>query len=125
MRARASLGQSAVLVALIACGRAQGADTVPTCKSLPSVEKLMQPEFPSDIEPRGMPNPVTVLVEFTLRQDGSVADPIAIEADAGSYNSEFKARALRAILGTRFKPGSPECRARMRVAFKIVSGPHA
>jgi outer membrane biosynthesis protein TonB len=125
MRARASPVQSAVLATLITCGGARGADAIPSCKALPEVAKLSEPEFPSDVESRGLPNPVTVLVEFTLRQDGRVSNPIAIETDAGSYAREFKARALHAILQTRFKPGVLECRGRMKVAFKVVSGPHA
>jgi hypothetical protein len=125
MRASASLGQSAVLAALIACGNAHGADAIPRCQTLPAVSKMSEPDFPEDVEPRGLPNPVTVLVEFTLHQDGSVSDPVAIEVDAGSYVPQFKGRAVQAILRTRFKPGALECRGRMKVAFKLVAGPHA
>jgi hypothetical protein len=125
MRARASLGQSAVLATLIACGIAHGADAIPSCKALPKVTKLSEPEFPASVEPRGLPNPVTVLVEFTLRLDGSVSNPIAIADDAGSYAAEFRAQALQTVLRTRFKSGALECRGRLKVAFKLVSGPHA
>jgi hypothetical protein len=120
-----TLVRGGALATLIACGSAYGADSIPRCKALPPVAKLSEPEFPSDVEPRGLPNKITVLVEFTLRQDGSVWNPIAIVADAGSYASEFKARALQAVLATRFKSGARACRGRMRVEFKLVSGPHA
>jgi hypothetical protein len=95
------------------------------CKALPEVTKLGEAESPHAVEPRGLPNPVTVLVEFTLRHDGSVSNPIAIEDDAGRYAPEFRAQALQTVLRTRFKSGALECRGRMKVAFKIVSGPHA
>jgi outer membrane biosynthesis protein TonB len=122
MRARTLLGRNAVLATLIACGSAHGTDAVPSCKALPEVAKLSEPEFPSSVESRGLPNPVTVLVEFTLHHDGSVSNPIAIEDDAGSYATKFRAQALQAVLSTRFKAGTPECRGRLKVAFKVVLG---
>ena len=124
-RARASLAKCAALVALLACCNARASDPLQTCKAPPRLEKLAQPEFPSDVEVRGLPNPVTVLVEFTLGRNGSASDPIAVESDASSYAKQFESRAVRAILKTRFKPTTAECRGRMRVTFKIVSGPHA
>jgi hypothetical protein len=125
MRASDSHGKGAVLIALIACVTAHAADMIPTCKTLPGVSKPSEPEFPTDLESRGLPNPVAVLVEFTLHKDGRVSNPLAVYSDAGNYAPEFKARAVRAVLRTRFKPNDLKCRGRMTVKFKIVAGPHA
>src|SRR6187551_737469 len=103
MRARTSLALIAVLVTSAVCGTALGADSIPSCKAPPVAEKLPQPTYPPDVESRGLPNPVTVLVEFTLGQDGSVSDVKAIETDAGGYAAAFEAEALRAVMATRFK----------------------
>ena len=114
-----------MLATLIACGSACAADAIPVCRALPEVTKWGEAKSPHAVEPRGLPNPVTVLVEFTLRFDGSVSNPVAIEDDAGSYAADFRAQALQTVLRTRFKSGALECRGRLRVAFKVVSGPHA
>jgi hypothetical protein len=125
MRARTSLGRNAVLATLIACGSAHGTDAVPSCRALPEVAKVSEPELPPSVESRGLPNPVTILVEFTLHHDGSVSNPIVIEDDAGSYATKFRAQALQSVLRTRFRSGTPKCRGRLKVSFKVVSGPHA
>lgn len=121
MVARASLRLCAALIAQVAFGAAHCSDALPSCKALPGIVKLAQPDYPPDVETRGLPNPVTVLVEFTLHRDGSVSDPSVIESDAGTYATQFAARALQAIRETRFKPAAIDCRGRMRVVFKIVS----
>lgn len=110
-----------MLIAAVPLGSdtAIASDGIQPCESLPAVVKLGEPKLP-DVEPRGLPNPVVVTVEFTLAKDGRVSDAVATDIDATGRLKEFETRAVQAVNATRFEPGPRICRGRIRIAFKLV-----
>ena len=89
------------------------------CKKLPRVVRLAEPKFPKDFESRGVPMPITVMVEFTVRPDGTSADARAIETHAGGYGPEFEKLAVAAALETRFQRMTHSCRGRWKIVWKL------
>jgi TonB family protein len=99
---------------------ASASDALSPCSPMPTLVRFSQPEYPPDIEPRGLPNPVSIVVEFTVTPDGRASDPLVLESDAGAYGKEFNARAILAVATWRFERIPKPCRGRIRVIFKIA-----
>lgn len=116
-RHRARIGGLVVLAAVsVAC--AHGADDVPKCDRLPKVLRLAQPPYPPNIEPRGLPSPVSMTIEFTVTPDGRATQMMVVESNATSYLHEFSEQALRAMSTMRFERVAAACRGRMKIVFK-------
>ena len=90
------------------------------CNKLPATVRLPEPPFHEDFESRGTPWPITVLVEFTLRPDGTTVDARATESHAGSYGPVFEKLAVEVVLSAQFQRISQTCRGRIKIMWKLV-----
>jgi hypothetical protein len=113
-------GQGEYFVDLPSEAGAYGKDAVAECAPLPRILRFDQPAFPPDVELRGLPNPVSLMVEFIVTAEGRATDLLVVESDAGSYAREFSERAVRAAATMQFEGIRTPCRGRMKIVFKVV-----
>jgi len=99
---------------------AHGADAIPDCRPLPAVLRFDQPLYPPNVESRGLPNPVSLMVEFTANPDGRASEVVVVEVDAGTYSREFSEQAIRAMNTIRLERVPVACRSRLRMVFRSV-----
>jgi TonB family protein len=92
----------------------------PLCVPLPKVVHLAQPRYPA-VEFR-VAQDVTLTLEFTIREDGTVTDAVVIERDPPDLLS-FDESALWSMTHTRFARMRSACRGNMRIAFRTVERP--
>jgi TonB family protein len=109
------------LIAVVLAASAQAADSIADCLPMPVVLLSSSPSYPTDVEPRGRPTPVTVVVELTVSAQGDPSDAVVVENDAGTHAKQFGMEALNAVATWRFKPIPSSCRGRVRVVFKVAS----
>ena len=121
MRARATI-TSCVLILGAFARDVQGADALITCSPMPSFLRFNQPLYPPIVESRGLPNPVSILVEVTISSDGRASDAMIIDSDAGAYTREFGEQTSKAVATWQFHRIPKPCRGRLRVVFKIAAG---
>jgi len=79
---------------------------------------MAQPPYPPNIEPRGLPSPVSMTIEFTVTPDGRATQMVVIESNAASYRREFSEQAIQAMNTMRFERVAAACRGRMKIVFK-------
>jgi TonB family protein len=96
-----------------------GTDVIPICNPMPALLHAEQPEYPnreSRVAVEG-----AVRLQFTVRRDGSVADPVVV----GNYPADtadwFNAPALEAIRLFKFARVKTPCQGQTKIVFKIVS----
>lgn len=114
-----------VLPSLCQVALADGALTA--CDPMPKAIRIEEPYFPN-VEPRGLPTPISILLEFTIHPDGSVGDVIVIRREAPSM-SELLGRTIddearSAMARSRFERGATPCRGRMRLVVKDGTRAH-
>jgi hypothetical protein len=109
-----------LLLASGSIASAQGTDSIPDCSPLPKILRFTQPLYPPNVEPRGLPNPVSMVVEFTVTPEGRATQVLAVESDAGAYAREFREQAVQAMATVRFHRIPMSCRGRMKIAFKLA-----
>ena len=112
-------------LAVLCATYVQAADEIPVCSPMPSVLRISQPLYPPNVETRGLPSPVSVVVEFTLSPDGHASGAKVIESEAGSYAREFGELAIDAVATWQFHHTANTCRGRAKVVFKIAPDAHA
>ncbi|MES1264505.1 MAG: energy transducer TonB, partial [Variovorax sp.] len=62
-----------------------------------------------------------VSLQFTVRRDGSVAEPVVVGNDPADTADWFNAPALEAIRLFKFAPVKIPCQGQTKIVFKIVS----
>lgn len=110
----------ALMLASVFVRAASAADAIRSCSPMPALVHSSQPEYPPIIETRGLPSPVSIVVEFTVTPEGHASDILIIETDAGTYAKEFNARAIQSVATWRFERIPEPCRGRAKVVFKIA-----
>ena len=120
MRARSPLAYSLSLLATIVAPCTHATDAIAGCVPLPKILKFEQPLYPPDVEPRGLPSPVSVVVEFIVTPQGRASHVLTVESDAGTYAREFSEQAAQAMATILFDRIQRSCRGRMKIVFKIA-----
>jgi TonB family protein len=108
------------LVAVVVASSARAAEPLVVCSPMPALVRSSTPSYPPHMEPRGLPNPVSIVVELTISAEGHPSDARVIENDAGFYTRLFDEQALEAVATWRFSPISKPCRARVKIVFKVA-----
>jgi hypothetical protein len=108
------------LLATIVAPCVYGMDTIAECSPLPKVLRFEQPDYPPNVELRGLPSPVSLIVEFTVTAEGRAADVLVVESNAATYAREFSEQAVRAVAMMQFGRVHTPCRGRMRIEFKVA-----
>jgi hypothetical protein len=119
-RLRPSFAHGLALLMASIAPSAYGLDAITECAPLPKVLRFDQPIYPPNVESRGLPSPVTLIVEFTITAEGRATDPLVVESDAGAYAREFSEQAARAMATLLFAGILEPCRGRMKIVFKVV-----
>ena len=109
-----------LLLAAFLAPRAHAADEIATCSPMPSFLRFAQPLYPPNVESRGLPSPVSMIVEFTVSPEGRASEARVIEIDAGTYAREFNEQAIQAVATWQFHRVPKKCRGRVKVIFKIA-----
>jgi TonB family protein len=95
-----------------------GTDVIPVCNPMPALLHAEQPKYPnreSRVTVEG-----AVRLQFTVRRDGSVADPIVVGNDPADTADWFNASALEAIRLFKFAGVKTPCRGQTKIVFKVV-----
>lgn len=100
---------------------AQADGALTACDPMPKALHVEEPYFPN-VEPRGLPAPISILLEFTIHSDGSVGDVVVVRRDAPSMSDllgrTIDAEARSAMARSRFERSASSCRGRMRLVVK-------
>ncbi len=96
-----------------------GTDTIPVCDPMPALLHAEQPKYP-DRESR-VAVEGAVKLRFTVRPDGSVADPIVVGNEPADTADWFNAPALEAIRLFKFAAVKTPCQGQTKIVFKVVS----
>jgi len=109
-----------ILLAIVLGGafpRSALADEIFPCEPMPKVVESVAPEYPAHTQHfRGG----RVVMEFSLRTDGTVADPVVFESDIEPWHAEaLFGNVKAALLKWHFQKPSQVCRARTTFTFKV------
>jgi TonB family protein len=96
-----------------------GTEVLPVCAPMPALLHAEQPRYPDRESRVAVEGAVTL--QFTIRADGSVADPIVVENDPADTADWFNAPALEAIRLFRFAAVKTPCQGQTKIVFKVVS----
>ena len=96
-----------------------GSQVIPVCAPMPALLHAEQPRYPDRESRVAVEGAVTL--QFTIRPDGSVADPLVVGNDPADTADWFNAPALEAIKLFKFAAVKTPCQGQTKIAFRIVS----
>jgi TonB family protein len=92
--------------------------TMSVCQPMPVLLHAEQPKYP-DRESR-VAVEGTVTLQFIVRPDGSVADPIVVGNEPADTAAWFDGPALEAIARFKFAAVKMPCQGRTKIIFRVV-----
>lgn len=92
-------------------------EVLPKCEPMPRLVQPVTPDLSPDL-PIGMRSGGAAVMEFDVRPDGSIGNPVIIQTEGLTEDPGTRARLLGAIAKWRFEPVSGLCIGRARLRLK-------